>query len=229
MPTALLEPTTPQEAAFMLFDAGLQGRRIVPRGGGTKLAATNLDASTEAWMSTLSLRGALAHDPGDLVASVPAGMTLHEANWQLAQSGQWLPLDPPDADRATIGGIVATNDSGPRRHRYGAPRDLILGLELAMTDGRVAHALRADWPVAPRAADVRRAVGMPVAGRRRLRSAREAHSVPNNSIQLPSGSATNIQPMPGTGANSVTGSTTSYSDSPKSSATARRFCTPIVK
>ena len=140
MPTAFLEPTTPQEAAFMLFDAGLQGRRIVPRGGATKLAATGHDAATDAWMSTLSLRGALAHDPGDLVASVPAGMTLHEVNWQLSQSGQWLPLDPPDADRATIGGIVATNDSGPQRHRYGAPRDLILGVELAMTDGRVAHA-----------------------------------------------------------------------------------------
>src|SRR5438093_735052 len=49
-------------------------------------------------------------------------------------------LDPPAPDRATIGGIVATNDSGPRRHRYGAPRDLILGVTLARADGRIAKA-----------------------------------------------------------------------------------------
>ncbi len=56
-------------------------------------------------------------------------------NAVLARSGQWLPLDPPAADRATIGGIVATNDSGPRRHRYGAPRDLIIGIEMVLADG----------------------------------------------------------------------------------------------
>ena len=47
---------------------------------------------------------------------------------------------PARADRATIGGIVATNDSGPRRHRYGTPRDLIIGIEMALADGRVAKA-----------------------------------------------------------------------------------------
>src|SRR5207342_3086849 len=51
---------------------------------------------------------------------------------------QWIPLDPPSADRATIGGVVATNDSGPRRHRYGSPRDLIIGVEFARADGRLA-------------------------------------------------------------------------------------------
>src|SRR5262249_6156309 len=53
----------------------------------------------------------------------------------LGQHRQWIPLDPPWPDRATIGGIVATNDSGPRRHRYGAPRDLIIGVEIARADG----------------------------------------------------------------------------------------------
>src|SRR5262249_22048291 len=53
----------------------------------------------------------------------------------LGQHRQWIPLDPPWPERATIGGIVATNDSGPRRHRFGAPRDLIIGVEIARADG----------------------------------------------------------------------------------------------
>jgi len=53
---------------------------------------------------------------------------------------QWLPLDPPRSSHATIGGIIATNDSGPRRHRYGTPRDLIIGIEIALVSGRTAKA-----------------------------------------------------------------------------------------
>ncbi len=67
-------------------------------------------------------------------------MTLAAVNAALARSGQWLPLDPPAADRATIGGIVAANDSGPRRHKHGAPRDLIIGVEMVRADGTVARA-----------------------------------------------------------------------------------------
>jgi glycolate oxidase FAD binding subunit len=55
----------------------------------------------------------------------------------LASRGQYLPLDPPFADRATVGGIVATNDSGPIRHRYGTPRDLLIGATLVAADGVV--------------------------------------------------------------------------------------------
>ena len=73
----------------------------------------------------------------------PAGVSLDAVNdGPRAASGQWLPLDPPRSHRATIGGIVATNDSGPRRHRYGAPRDLIIGIEIALVDGRIAESRR---------------------------------------------------------------------------------------
>src|SRR5262249_15450477 len=63
------------------------------------------------------------------------GATLRDVNAQLARHGQWLPLDPPFGDRATIGGILATNDSGPLRHRHGAPRDLVIGVRLATAGG----------------------------------------------------------------------------------------------
>jgi glycolate oxidase FAD binding subunit len=61
-------------------------------------------------------------------------------NDALARHGQWLPLDPPFAERATIGGILATNDSGPLRHRYGTPRDLVIGIQLATSDGVLVRA-----------------------------------------------------------------------------------------
>src|SRR5581483_280423 len=69
-----------------------------------------------------------------------AGAALDDVNRRLAAHNQWLPLDPPWSARATIGGIVSTNDSGPRRHRYGAPRDLIIGVEFARADGTLAKA-----------------------------------------------------------------------------------------
>ena len=77
----------------------------------------------------------LAHQHGDLTATIEAGATLRDVNDALSRHGQWLPLDPPFADEATIGGILATNDSGPLRHRYGTPRDLVIGVQLATTDG----------------------------------------------------------------------------------------------
>jgi glycolate oxidase FAD binding subunit len=81
----------------------------------------------------------LAHYAGDLVATVPAGCTLHEVNSALRRERQWIPLDPPHEEEATIGGIVAANDSGPRRHAFGAPRDLIIGIEVALSTGTIAR------------------------------------------------------------------------------------------
>jgi glycolate oxidase FAD binding subunit len=80
----------------------------------------------------------VAHRHGDLTATIESGATLGDVNSALGSHRQWIPLDPYSGDRATIGGVVATNDSGPRRHRYGSPRDLIIGVEFARADGRLA-------------------------------------------------------------------------------------------
>ncbi len=95
-----------------------------------------LDASADVVLSLEHLTAPIDHCAGDLVATVPAGATLADVNAVLAHGGQWLPLDPPASGGRTIGAIVASNDSGPRRHRYGAPRDLIIGIEVVLADGR---------------------------------------------------------------------------------------------
>jgi len=82
----------------------------------------------------------IEHVAGDLIATLPAGATLASANAHLQREGQWLPLDPPGASDLTIGALVAANASGPRRHRHGSPRDLIIGVDLALSDGRLVKA-----------------------------------------------------------------------------------------
>jgi glycolate oxidase FAD binding subunit len=93
---------------------------------------------TDVVLSTSRLRAPIEHCAGDLTVTAPAGATLAEINAVLARDGQWLPLDPWAGGRSTIGGLIATNDSGPRRHRSGAPRDLVIGIEFALVDGTTA-------------------------------------------------------------------------------------------
>ena len=76
-----------------------------------------------------------------MAASAQAGMPLRALQDRLGEAGQWLALDPPrEPDGATVGGLLATGESGPRRLRYGALRDLVIGVTLALPDGTVAHA-----------------------------------------------------------------------------------------
>jgi glycolate oxidase FAD binding subunit len=138
--TRLLEPSDAPTAAAMLAEAARERTPIRLCGSGTKLAwgtGTNAPAT---YLTTRHLASPICHYAGDLVATIPAGATLAAVNATLAREHQWLPLDPPYGDLASIGGIVATNDSGPRRHYHGSPRDLIVGIEFALADGRVAKA-----------------------------------------------------------------------------------------
>ena len=84
----------------------------------------------------------LEHNEGDLTAVLQAGVPLAEAQAAFAEKGQMLALDPPlgAGDAATIGGVVATADSGPLRHRYGGVRDLVVGITIALSDGTLAKA-----------------------------------------------------------------------------------------
>jgi glycolate oxidase FAD binding subunit len=89
-------------------------------------------------LTTEGLARILEHEAGDLTCTVEAGVRLSELNAELARHGQRLSLDPPGDP--TIGALLALNASGPLRHRFGAPRDLVLGATLVLADGTIASA-----------------------------------------------------------------------------------------
>jgi glycolate oxidase FAD binding subunit len=109
------------------------------RGGGTKIHwGAAGQAATE--LSTAGLDRIVEHNAGDLTAVLEAGVPLGRAQATFAEAGQMLALDPPDPGGATIGGLVATADSGPLRSRYGGARDLLVGMSVALSDGTIAKA-----------------------------------------------------------------------------------------
>jgi glycolate oxidase FAD binding subunit len=133
-------PSTPHEVTDTLRQASEQRQSVLIRGAGTKLDWGRPAERIDVVLDMRRLNRVLAHQHGDLTATIEGGASLYDVNQALGQHGQWLPLDPPLAERATIGGILATNDSGPLRHRYGAPRDLVIGIQLATTDGVLSKA-----------------------------------------------------------------------------------------
>ncbi len=138
-PDWVIEPSSADEVAGVLRHAGRAGRGIIPRGGGTKLGWGNRPRSADLVLSTRRLDRVLEHAWGDMTATIEAGCTVARAQEVLAQHGQRLALDPLWPERATIGGVLATNDSGSLRVRFGAMRDLIIGATAVLADGTVAR------------------------------------------------------------------------------------------
>ena len=119
------EPETVEEAAALLADASRDGTRVsIERAGGA------------IELSTRRLDRVLEHEAGDLTATVEAGIRLSQLGAALAEHGQMLALDPPGDP--TVGACIAGNLSGPRRHRYGTARDLVLGLTVVLPGGLTA-------------------------------------------------------------------------------------------
>jgi glycolate oxidase FAD binding subunit len=137
-PRLILEPTNEQQLAAVLRVANHAGLAVIPRGGGTKLLWGNPAARADIILSTARLDKIIEHAWADLTVSVEAGCTIQKLQNALAQHGQRLALDPLWPAEATIGGVLSTNDSGSLRLRFGALRDLIIGVTLALPDGTLA-------------------------------------------------------------------------------------------
>lgn len=139
-PTLLAEPRTYAEAAAVLQAAANDGLAVVPWGGGTHQGLGNLPERAELVLSTRHLRALVEYEPADLTATVQAGMRFANLQALLAEHGQWLALDPPLLPGATVGGVFATNRSGPSRLALGTARDLLIGCHVANVGGTVSRA-----------------------------------------------------------------------------------------
>jgi glycolate oxidase FAD binding subunit len=138
-PDAVVFPGAKEEIGAILTLAAEAGVPVMPSGGGTKLAIGAPPPRVGILLGLKRLNRVVEHEPGDLTATVEAGATLAALQAELGRRGQWLSLDPPWPDRATVGGILASNASGPRRHLYGTARDLVIGLAVVGADGAVVH------------------------------------------------------------------------------------------
>ena len=138
-PEAVVAPANLDELRELVAER--DGRTLAPAGGGTQLA---LGGAPREPFTLVDVRGALAgeveHEPADLTAVAPAGVTLGELDAQLAPAGQRLPLDPPHGERATLGGVLAVGTGGPLRMRHGLPRDFVLGMTVLRADGELVKA-----------------------------------------------------------------------------------------
>ena len=129
-----------EEQVAALAEAAAHGRRARVRGAGTKLHWGAPAPAPEIEVSTVDLDRVVEHNAGDLTAVVQAGVPLERLQEELASAGQMLAIDPPAPGGATVGGVLATADSGPLLHRYGRPRDIVLGVTVALSDGTLARA-----------------------------------------------------------------------------------------
>lgn len=139
-PRLLAAPRSIAELSGVLREAAARGWMVAPRGSGSKLGLGNPPRSVDLLVEMAGLSGIVDYNPADLTVTVLAGTRLADLQAELAPHGQMLALDPPFGARATIGGILAANDSGPHRLGYGTARDLVIGTRVVGADGRITKA-----------------------------------------------------------------------------------------
>jgi glycolate oxidase FAD binding subunit len=134
LPPAPELPATEEALCALVRAAAEQRRPLLAEGGGTKRHHGPAGPQGAQRLSLARLGRVTAYEPGDMVVSVQAGVRFLDLQRRLAERGQWLPLDPPYRD-ATIGGVLATNSSGPRRLGHGTVKDLLLGMRVVGASG----------------------------------------------------------------------------------------------
>jgi len=138
-PKVIVFPKTINEVSKVVAHANQQHLTVIPRGNGTKMGIGGISAKIDIILSTLRLNRITDSDCENLTLSAECGITLKEVQKSLAKVGKgyFLPLDPPYTEKATLGGIVATNSSGPKRMLYGTARDMIIGTKAVFPNGDI--------------------------------------------------------------------------------------------
>jgi len=136
-PEAIVRPGSVEDIARVMRWACQEGEGVVFRGGGTFIQAGYPPDRDFIVLSLDRLSRMVDYQPADMTVTVEAGMTLSALQSVLRAQGQFLPVDPPCPQRATIGGLLAANASGPSRYGYGTLRDMLIGIRVVLADGSV--------------------------------------------------------------------------------------------
>ncbi|MFQ5840359.1 MAG: FAD-binding oxidoreductase [Candidatus Methylomirabilales bacterium] len=137
VPQAVVRPDSPEEVAAIMRYATEHKLAVSPWGGGTQMGLGAPPERIDLILDVGRLHRVIEHEPADTTVVIQAGARLQAVQAHLGQSRQFLPLETPNPERATLGGILATNASGPRRLRYGSARDLLIGIRVVQADGRI--------------------------------------------------------------------------------------------
>ncbi|HBB31547.1 MAG TPA: FAD-binding oxidoreductase [Cyanobacteria bacterium UBA8803] len=140
LPSTKVDPGSMLELAQVMACAYQNGWRVLPCGSGSKLGWGGLGKPVDLVISTQRLDRVIDHAVDDLTVTAQAGMKLADLQAMLLKTGQFLPLEPAYSHDATLGGIIATADSGAWRQRYGGVRDMLLGISFVRSDGEIAKA-----------------------------------------------------------------------------------------
>ncbi|MFH1242971.1 MAG: FAD-binding oxidoreductase [Pseudomonadota bacterium] len=142
IPQAIVYPRDPEEIAEIVKLANRENLAVIPWGSGSKVAAGNPPSRLDLVICTSRLDAITDMDISNLTVTAEAGVRLKDLQLRLAsEEGRcFLPIDPPFVDRTTMGGLIATNSSGPRRLLYGLPRDMVLGVRFVAPNGEIVRA-----------------------------------------------------------------------------------------
>src|SRR5690606_30028435 len=133
----IVYPKTEEEIVSLLKYANSNGKKISIISGGTKRGFGGLVEYFDILLSLKNYKGVVEHTVGDMTLTVRPGTTIKELQDYLAKTNQKISLDPAWPEYATIGGVIASNESGPKRLRYGSARDIVIGLRVVYPDGTV--------------------------------------------------------------------------------------------
>jgi glycolate oxidase FAD binding subunit len=133
----IVTPRSEEEMSRILKYVNDTNQTINILGGGTKLGFGGQRERADLLFSLAGYKGIIEHSIGDMTMTVRAGTTMEEIIRTLAKKGQMVPADPAWSHYSTIGGVIASNESGPKRLKYGSARDFVIGLRVVYPDGRV--------------------------------------------------------------------------------------------
>lgn len=139
LPRLAILPETIEQVSQAVALANQLGLTLITRGGGSRLNLGGIPDTFDVLLETTKLTRLLEHEAPDLTCHVEAGITCAALQAQLATKGQRLAMDPPDTQQATVGGVLASNASGPKRLRYGTARDMVIGLRVVQANGEIAR------------------------------------------------------------------------------------------